>query len=276
MALEFHKMHGAGNDFVLIDARGRDFTLDANRASKLADRHRGIGCDQILVLRKAVSNECVARYEIWNSDGSAAAQCGNGARCVALFLELAGEAASARFSVESPSGTIGMKRCNDGEYELEMGRPDFAPDSIPLTLKSDDGWYRLDSPWGRLEFGSVSVGNPHALILVEDINMPEIPAIGAFLGSHAIFPDGCNIGFAHLEGSDRIRLRVVERGAGETLACGSGACAAMAILQRAGRAGPLLNVFLPGGHLVIKWPERNRPLTMKGPAAHVFKGTMNE
>ena len=269
-------MHGAGNDFVLIDARGRDFNLDAKRASKLADRHLGIGCDQILVLRDPVGSDSIARYEIWNSDGSPAAQCGNGARCVALFLERSGEAETARFSVESPSGTVGMKRCDDGEYELEMGLPDFTPSSIPLTLEADDGWYRLDSPWGQLEFGSVSIGNPHALIPVEDINQPDIPAMGAFLGSHEIFPDGCNIGFAQLEGKDRIRLRVVERGAGETLACGSGACAAMAILRRAGRVESLLNVFLPGGHLVIKWPGNNRPLTMKGPASHVFKGTMNE
>jgi diaminopimelate epimerase len=276
MALEFHKMHGAGNDFVLIDARGRHFSLDAQRAAQLADRHRGIGCDQILVLREPASDDCLARYEIWNSDGSPAAQCGNGARCVALFLELSREAATARFSVESPSGTVGMTRCEDGEYELEMGLPDFAPAGIPLTLESGDGWYRLDSPWGRLEFGSVSLGNPHALMLVEDIDLPEIPAIGAFLGSHEVFPDGCNIGFAQLESRDRIRLRVVERGAGETLACGSGACAAMAILRRAGQVDSLLNVFLPGGHLVIKWPESDRPLTMKGPASHVFKGTMNE
>jgi len=276
MAIEFHKMHGAGNDFVLIDAREQSFNLDPDQAVTIADRHLGIGCDQILVLRGAIKASHLLRYEIWNSDGSPATQCGNGARCVGLHLELNGETGSDPFTVESPSGIVTMKRCDDGEYELGMGVPEFAASDIPIELKSKDGLYQLDSPWGRLEFGAASMGNPHVLLVVDDINDADIPAIGAFISTHAVFPDGCNVGLAQLDGMDQIRLRVVERGAGETLACGSGACAAMAILRRTGRAGDVMKVLLPGGRLVIKWRGDSGPLSMKGPAVHVFKGIMNE
>jgi diaminopimelate epimerase len=276
MTLEFHKLHGAGNDFVLIDARDQGFDIDPQRASMIANRQLGIGCDQILVLRRANHAGRLARYEIWNSDGSPAAQCGNGARCVGLYLELRGETGSKPFSVESPSGVVTMKRCEDGEYELDMGVPEFTASKIPVELESAGGLYRLDSPWGHLEFRAASMGNPHALLIVDDINDSNIPAIGAFLGQNEVFPEGCNVGFAQLDTVNRIRLRVIERGAGETLACGSGACAAMAILHRAGLAGDTVEVFLPGGCLVIKWRGDSGPLSMKGPAVHVFKGTMNE
>jgi len=273
---EFHKMHGAGNDFVLFEARGGEFTMKPELASALSDRHRGVGCDQILVLRDASLPGHVARYEIWNSDGSAAGQCGNGARCIGLFLEMNGETGSTPFTVESPAGPVSMRRCSDGEFEVEMGVPSFDPATIPLTLEAIDGQYQLDSPWGTLEFGSVSMGNPHAVLLTRDIDSPEIPAIGAFISGHQAFPDGCNAGFAQLAGPGKLHLRVVERGAGETLACGSGACAAVAILRQAGRVGDEVDVFLPGGHLVIKWPGNEQPLVMKGPAEHVFRGTLNE
>jgi len=269
-------MHGAGNDFVLIDARSISFSLDSGQAAKIADRHLGIGCDQILVLREPNSPAHLLRYEIWNSDGSPAAQCGNGARCVGLYLELNGETGADPFTVESPSGMVTMSRCQDGEFELQMGVPDFEPANVPLKLQAVENVYRLESPWGPLEFGAVSMGNPHALLVVSDIGDDEISRIGAFLGTHKSFPEGCNVGFAQLENRGRIRLRVIERGAGETLACGSGACAAMAILRRSGRVADKVNVSLPGGHLVIKWPGNKEPLTMKGPAVHVFRGIMNE
>jgi diaminopimelate epimerase len=276
MSFDFHKMHGAGNDFVLIDARGRELVVSPSFASGIADRQRGIGCDQILLLRDAVEPVNLARYEIWNSDGNPARQCGNGARCIGLYLEMNGENGSGPFSLESPAGTVRMWRCDDGEYEIEMGVPLFEPASIPVKLESVEGLYQLDSPWGMLEFGAASMGNPHALVLTSDIDSEKIPEIGAFISKHKVFPDGCNAGFAQLAGLDKIRLRVVERGVGETLACGSGACAAMAILRQAGRVGDLVDVFLPGGHLVIKWLGNSEPLTMKGPAVHVFRGAMNE
>jgi len=222
MSIKFHKMHGAGNDFVLLDLRGQDYPLDPRRAGKISDRRLGVGCDQVLLVHKPVRPENAAAYEIWNSDGSAAVQCGNGARCIGLYLELNGELDADTFSIESPSGDIGMKRCPDGQFEAIMGVPDFAPSNVPLKLAPEAGLYRLESPWGALEFGAVSMGNPHALVLIDDIDDSRIPEIGAFISSHDAFPEGCNAGFAQLDGRDRIRLRVYERGAGETLACGSG------------------------------------------------------
>jgi diaminopimelate epimerase len=235
-----------------------------------------VGCDQILVLRKPVRSENAARYEIWNSDGSPALQCGNGARCIGLYLELKGELEADSFNIESPSGDIGMKRCAGGQFEATMGVPDFTPSKVPLTLVPEAGLYRLESPWGQLEFGAVSMGNPHALVIIDDVGDGRIPEFGAFISSHDSFPEGCNVGFAQLDGRDRIRLRVYERGAGETLACGSGACAAVAILKQWGRVDEVVDVFLPGGCLVIKWPGDNQPLKMKGPAVHVFTGKLAE
>ena len=276
MPLTFHKMHGAGNDFVLIDARQQDFRIDRDLASRLSDRHRGVGCDQILVLRAAGETAHVARYEIWNSDGSEAGQCGNGARCIGLYLEMNGETGATPFVVESPAGPVRMQRCPDGEFEIDMGRPDFDPAAVPVTAAAEGGLYRLDSPWGRLEFGAVSMGNPHALVLTRNIDDAEIPAVGQFLGTHEVFPEGCNVGFAQLAGPSRIHLRVIERGVGETLACGSGCCAAVAILRRSGKSGDEVEVVQPGGRLVIKWPGSEAPLSMKGPAEHVFRGILNE
>jgi diaminopimelate epimerase len=276
LALTFHKMHGAGNDFVLIDAREVKFRIDPELASRISDRRLGIGCDQILVLREANHSDHVARYDIWNSDGSEAGQCGNGARCIGLYLDMTDDTGNATFSVESPAGPVTMRRCDDEEYEIGMGTPSFEAAAIPLNLDGVDGQYRLNSPWGELEFGAVSMGNPHALILTSDIDNPEIPSIGAYLSKHEAFPDGCNAGFAQLAGPDKIHLRVVERGAGETLACGSGACAAVAILRRSGKVGDAVDVLLPGGQLVIKWCGNEEPLLMKGPARYVFRGTLNE
>ena len=276
MPLEFHKMHGAGNDFVVIDARGREFRLTNEQAEQIADRRRGVGCDQILVLRDAQDRHSRLGYEIYNSDGSQAGQCGNGARCVGLYLEMSGGAGSSPFTLESPSGVVEMRRCEDGEYEVDMGVPEFEPAAVPILAQAKDGLYTLDSAWGRLEFRAVSMGNPHALVEVDDIDDNEIQRIGAYIGTHDVFPEGCNVGFAQLLDRGKIRLRVVERGAGETLACGSGACAAVAILRRSGQLESVTDVLLPGGRLVIKWPGDRHPILMKGPATHVFRGTMNE
>ena len=275
MSIVFHKMHGAGNDFVLLDLREQDYPLDPERAGQISDRHRGVGCDQILVVRKPAQPEHVARYEVWNSDGSMALQCGNGARCIGLYLELNGDIDGESFTLESPSGKIDMQLCADGQFEVNLGVPDFEPAKLPLNLVPDDGRYRLESPWGSLEFGAVSMGNPHALVLTDDIADIRIQDIGAFISTHDSFPQGCNVGFAQVENRGKIQLRVYERGSGETLACGSGACAAVAILGQSGRVDDVVDVMLPGGHLVIKWPGNHQPIKMKGPAEHVFRGRLN-
>ncbi len=275
MSIVFHKMHGAGNDFVLLDLREQNYPLDAKRAGLISDRHRGVGCDQILVLRNPAQSENIARYEIWNSDGSQALQCGNGARCVGLYLELNGDIHSESFTLESPSATISMKRDSYGQFEVNLGVPVFEPSRVPLNLLPADDRYCLESPWGQLEFGAVSMGNPHALLLIDDIADKDIRDIGAFINSHESFPEGCNVGFAQVESRSSIQLRVYERGAGETLACGSGACAAVAVLGQWDRVDDMVDVLLPGGHLVIKWPGDKQPVKMKGPAEHVFRGILN-
>jgi len=275
MSIVFHKMHGAGNDFVLLDLREQDYPLDPVRAGLISDRHRGVGCDQILVVRKPAQPENVACYEIWNSDGSQALQCGNGARCIGHYLELNGDIDGESFTLESPSGKIVMQQCADGQFEVSMGVPDFEPAKVPLNLVPNDGRYRLESPWGELEFGAASMGNPHALVLIDDLADIRIQDIGAFISTHDSFPKGCNVGFAQVENRGKIQLRVFERGAGETLACGSGACAAVAILGQSGHVDDVVDVLLPGGHLVIKWPGNHQPIKMKGPAEHVFRGTLN-
>jgi len=275
MSVVFHKMHGAGNDFVLMDLREQDYPLDPQRAGLISDRHQGVGCDQILVVRKPARPENVACYEIWNSDGSQALQCGNGARCIGLYLQLSGDIDRESFTLESPSGKIMLQQCADGQFEVNMGVPEFEPARIPLNLVPNAGKYRLESPWGPLEFAAVSVGNPHALVIIDDVADIRLQEIGAFIGTHDSFPLGCNVGFAQVENRGRIQLRVYERGTGETLACGSGACAAVAVLRKSGRVDDVVDVLLPGGHLVIKWPGNLRSIVMKGPAAHVFTGTLN-
>lgn len=270
----FHKMHGAGNDFVLLDLREQKLDVDATWASRLADRRLGIGCDQLLVLRQSQHGSSKLRYEIRNADGSAAGQCGNGARCIALYLAMHGEAGAGTLVLESPCGMVRIERCADGEFEVDMGEPAFAPELVPVSMLPEHGSYQLDSPWGPLRFGAASMGNPHALIEVDDIDRAALATVGAFLSRHEVFTEGCNAGFVQLIDRDNIRLRVFERGAGETLACGSGACAAVAILRRWDRVNEVVNVFLPGGHLVIKWAGTGARLSMKGPACHVFSGTV--
>lgn len=271
--LTFHKMHGAGNDFVLLDRRNDSRNVDAELARRLADRRFGIGCDQILVLRPPATEGSLARYEILNADGSAAGQCGNGARCIALFLAGEDETGDRPFTLDSPSGPVRVERCADGEFQLDMGVPVFEPERIPLSLTPADGRYAIDSPFGELRFHAASMGNPHALIRVDEIASAPVDTVGPWLGGHPVFPDGCNIGFAEVRDRRTVHLRVFERGAGETPACGSGACAAAAMLHANGLVDETVDVFLPGGHLVIKWPAEGR-LTMKGPATHVFRGTM--
>jgi len=274
-------MHGAGNDFVLIDLREQTVDLTTDSARALADRRLGIGCDQLLLLHPTRNQDCVTRYSIRNADGSPAGQCGNGARCIGLYLFLQGEVGHQPFAVESPAGIIQIRRCRDGEFEVDMGKARFESASVPIAIEPEDGVYRLDSPWGNLPFRAASMGNPHALLQVEDVTHAPLSEWGDYLSHHTIFPEGCNIGFAEIISRKSIKLRVYERGAGETLACGSGACAAVAMLNQAGMVAEKVEVFLPGGLLVIKLRESGGAqdgtleVLMKGPATHVFKGIIN-
>jgi diaminopimelate epimerase len=270
--MRFSKMHGAGNDFVILDRRGTSEPLSRELAARLADRRFGVGCDQVITIERAHDPSALARYGIWNTDGSAARQCGNGARCVAAWLRRDGTSAT-RFRLESPSGPVDAE-IRGGQVAIGMGVPDFAPEAIglrPGTPATDP--YALDFAGGeRIYFGAVSMGNPHAVLEVDEVDRADVAHVGPRLQQHPMFGDSCNVGFAQVLAPGRIRLRVYERGVGETLACGSGACAAVAVLARRGRVGNEVEVELPGGTLRIAWPGAGRPLWMSGPAEFVFEG----
>lgn len=271
--LRFSKMHGAGNDFVVLDLRNGAPPPDAALARALGDRHKGVGCDQILTIEPPRSAQAVAAYGIWNSDGSAAVQCGNGARAVAAWLVRDGTARGAHFVVDSPAGTHGVDALGDGRYRIAMGVPGFAPAQVPLAgFAAAQDEYRVAVEGREVRFGAVAVGNPHAVVLVDDVATAPVGVLGPALQRSGAFPESVNVGFAQVETRGRIRLRVYERGAGETLACGSGACAAAAVLMRRGLVDREVDVALPGGTLRIGWRDDASPITMAGPAAFVFEG----
>ena len=284
--MRFSKMHGAGNDFVVLDLRDldlRDGTAPPEIAlcASIADRHTGVGFDQLLTVEAPRSAPAVASYRIWNADGSPSRQCGNGARCIAAWLVRDGTApAAGDFAIESPAGVHAVTRDASGGFVIDMGAPQFAPQAIPLF-----GWdqaqaeYAIDIDGEAVRFGAVSLGNPHAVIEVADVAAAPVAALGQALQRDRAFPESVNVGFAEIVAPDRIRLRVYERGVGETMACGSGACAAVAVLVRRGRidADREIHVDLPGGNLRIRYDQAAQApavdrILMGGPTAFVFEG----
>lgn len=276
--LRFTKMHGAGNDFVVIDLRDGTPAPDPALCRLLGDRHRGVGCDQILTVEPPRADGSVASYRIWNSDASPSQQCGNGARCIAAWLVRDGAAPNGgQFRLDSPVGTHTVTDLGDGAFEVMMGVPDFVPAHVPmLGVDQAQDAYVLELDGAPLFFGAVSMGNAHAVLEVPDTATADVARVGPALQAQATFPESANIGFAQVEAFDRIRLRVYERGAGETLACGSGACAAAAVLMRRGRVARDVAVALPGGELRIRWPDNDATLAMAGPTAFVFEGLLTE
>ncbi|WP_457008890.1 diaminopimelate epimerase [Luteimonas sp. A537] len=275
-ALRFSKMHGAGNDFVVLDLRDGRSSPDAALCRLLADRHRGAGCDQILTIAAPRSADALASYAIWNADGSPSQQCGNGARCVAAWLVRDG-AAAADFILDSPVASHRARALGEGMFDIAMGAPVFAPQAIPLAgFAAAADAYAIEVDGLALRVGAVSMGNPHAVLEVDDVDAAPVAELGPALQRHAAFPESCNVGFAEVIDRNRIRLRVFERGVGETLACGSGACAAVAVLARRGRvdAAAGVDVVLPGGTLRI-YHGADGGLRMAGPAAFVYEGVFN-
>ena len=273
MGLGFTKMHGLGNDFVVVDARAAVPRLDADGIRAMSDRHKGIGFDQLLVIERPRDRRCVAAYSIRNADGSSARQCGNGARCIGAWLHRDGMLAiDAEATLESPAGVIGMRLTDALTVAVDMGEPVFDPASIPFAAPAFAETYPLDINGESVEMTAVSVGNPHAVVEVDDVTDPRVDRLGPRITSHARFPEGSNAGFVQIADPQTIRLRVHERGAGWTLACGSGACAAVAALHRRGRVGNRVSVELPGGTLGIAWQGPGHTLWMTGPAAFVFDG----
>lgn len=271
--LRFTKMHGAGNDFVVLDLRDGAPPPDAGLAARLADRHRGVGCDQILTIEPPRAAGSVASYRIWNSDGSTSQQCGNGARCVGAWLVREGAAQGDEFLIDSPLRTHVVRRLDAGHYAVAMGRPEFEPARIPLIgFPRAREEYVVPLQGENVRFGAVSMGNPHAVLEVGLIDAAPVERIGPLLQQHASFPESVNVGFAQVLGPGHVRLRVFERGVGETLACGSGACAAAVVLMQRGRLARDAVMSLPGGDLRIQWPADDAQIVMSGPAAFVFDG----
>ena len=272
--LRFSKMHGAGNDFVVIDLRDGRAAPDATLAAKLADRHFGVGCDQILTIEPPRSAEAVAAYRIWNSDGSQSQQCGNGARCVAAWLVRDGVAGDGSdFVIDSPVTAHRVQRLADGGYSVAMGVPAFEPSQIPLAgFAHARDEYLLPLQGGNVRFGAVSMGNPHAVIEVGLADAAPVDRVGPLMQVNAAFPQSVNVGFVQVLAPNHVRLRVYERGVGETLACGSGACAAAVVLMKRGRIERDVRIDLPGGQLRVQWPDSQAQVLMSGPATFVFDG----
>jgi diaminopimelate epimerase len=272
MSVRFTKMHGAGNDFVVIDRRRASAPLDLAMVRAMADRHSGVGYDQLLTLETADAPGYAARYTIYNADGSQAEQCGNGVRCLVAWLARAGAVGAGQVRLQSPTRTIECDVLDSGQVRVAMGEPQFTPAEIPFQADCDAPVHHVDVAGQRVALSVVNMGNPHAVIEVADVDTAPMATLGAELERHTRFPQRCNVGFAQVLSSDAIRLRVFERGVGETLACGSGACAAVAALHRRGRVGSSVSVSLPGGMLHVAWPGPGHMLYLSGPTAFVFEG----
>ncbi|MGE0482853.1 MAG: diaminopimelate epimerase [Gammaproteobacteria bacterium] len=274
MRLPFVKMHGLGNDFVVIDNRDGRYALSREQFAALGTRRFGIGCDQILLLERAHEPAAHARYRVVNADGSPAEHCGNGVRCVARYLERLGEV-SERVAIEIGDAVYELTFGKGTDVRVDMGVPCFDPTRIPLAVPAAAGRYAIAVSGTTIEFGAVSMGNPHAVIAVADTEQADVAGIGAALQSSALFPASVNVGFLEVTARDRVRLRVFERGAGETLACGTGACAAVAIGRRWHLLDARVTVVLRGGELTIEWAGgATDALWMTGPATFVFEGTI--
>lgn len=276
MALAFSKMHGIGNDFAVLDCRQNACTLDAAQIRKMGDRHLGVGFDQLLTIEQDETNDCAFRYGIWNRDGSSSGQCGNGVRCVAAWLARDGSLEPGLVRLMSPSGPVRVEVLADARVRVDMGEPRFNPADVPFAATAERERYRIEVAGRALEMGAVSMGNPHALIEVGDIELAEVGVLGPQVEQAREFAQGCNVGFAQILSRSAIALRVWERGVGETLGCGSGACAAMAVMHRRGQVDDEVEIRLPGGALLIQWQGPGHPLWMTGPATFVFEGVWHE
>lgn len=273
MKLKFTKMHGLGNDFVVIDGINQAISLTPENIRWLADRHFGIGCDQVLIVEEATSNADF-RYRIFNADGSEVEQCGNGARCFVRFVHDHGLTQKREICVETASGLIFPKLEINGEVTVNMGIPRFEPADIPFLAEKRALTYTLDVNDKHIEISAVSMGNPHAVQIVPDIEDAAVLTDGRLMESHPRFPQRVNAGFMQIIDRHHIKLRVYERGAGETLACGTGACAAVVTGIERGLLASKVKVSTHGGDLWVQWEGKDQPVFMTGPAVTVFEGVI--
>ncbi|EKO3813007.1 diaminopimelate epimerase [Vibrio harveyi] len=275
MHFHFSKMHGLGNDFVVVDCITQNVFFSQDLIRRLADRHTGVGFDQLLVVEAPYDPETDFHYRIFNADGSEVEQCGNGARCFARFVRLKGLTNKYSISVSTKKGKMILDVEDDGEVTVNMGVPEFEPNKIPFKAKQKEKTYIMRAGDKTLFCGAVSMGNPHVVTVVDDVDTAEVETLGPLLESHERFPERVNAGFMQVVNRNHIRLRVYERGAGETQACGSGACGAVAVGILQGLLDENVKVSLPGGDLRISWQGPGKPLFMTGPATHVFDGQLS-
>ena len=274
MTLHFTKMHGCGNDFVVIDATTAAFVPTPALLQRLTDRRFGVGCDQVLVVQAATSAEVDFDYRIFNADGSEVGQCGNGSRALAVFIRQRGLSDKASLKVQTRTARMTLQLLDDGQVRVDMGVPRFAPAEIPLRLPAA-ARYTLDvSGFGAIEFGVANFGNPHAVLFVADVDAAPVESLGRAMQAQPAFPESVNVGFLQQLSPTRARLRVYERGSGETLACGSGACAAFVVARQNGLLAETATLELRGGELKLHWAGDGHPVRMTGPAEIVYTGKL--
>lgn len=274
MQLKFTKMHGIGNDFMMVNLISQQGSLSSKQIRKLADRRFGIGFDQLLIVEPPTDPDADFRYRIYNADGGEVEQCGNGARCFARFVNDQKLTWKNQLQVQTLGGTLHLTLQENGHVLVDMGIPQFSPEKIPFIADKESEKYTIDLDNGTYEIGAVSMGNPHLVLIVDDIDAAPVETLGPLLESHPRFPNNANVGFMQIESATRIRLRVFERGVGETLACGTGACAAVASGRKRGLLAENVQVVLPGGELSIQWSGEQQPVMMSGSATNVFEGTV--
>ncbi|UJZ90276.1 diaminopimelate epimerase [Haemophilus seminalis] len=270
--MQFSKMHGLGNDFVVVDGVTQNVFFTSETIQRLADRHRGIGFDQLLLVEPPYDPELDFHYRIFNADGSEVSQCGNGARCFARFVTLKGLTNKKDIAVSTQKGNMVLTVKDDNQIRVNMGEPIWEPAKIPFTANKFEKNYILRTDIQTVLCGAVSMGNPHCVVQVDDIQTANVEQLGPLLESHERFPERVNAGFMQIINKEHIKLRVYERGAGETQACGSGACAAVAVGIMQGLLSNRVQVNLPGGLLIIEWNGVGHPLYMTGEATHVYDG----
>ena len=272
MRLKFTKMHGLGNDFMMIDGINQSVTLDLAQISRLSNRHFGIGFDQLLLVEPPSTFEALFKYRIFNADGGEVEQCGNGARCFAQFVRHQKLTEEVLIPVETSAGLLQLRVIDDVRVEVSMGIPNFDPKHIPLDLPQRKANYTVRMGDTDVDFMALSIGNPHAVMLVDDVDNANIEQIGPIMESHPVFPQRVNVGFMQIVNRQEFKLRVYERGVGETLACGSGACAAMAAACEAGLLDDQVRAHLRGGDLELCWRGEGMPVMMTGATAFVYDG----
>lgn len=275
MLIQFSKMHGLGNDFMVVDGITQKIFFSPEMIRRLADRHFGVGFDQLLLVEPPYDPEQDFHYRIFNADGSEVQQCGNGARCFARFVRLKGLTNKDRIAVSTMSGRIVLQLEHDNLVTVNMGVPEFEPAKVPFRAQKAEKTYLLRVAEQTVMCGVVSMGNPHCVLEVDNIKTAPVETLGAQLESFDRFPERVNVGFMELVSANEIRLRVFERGAGETMACGTGACAAAVVGIYQGKLRDRVKVHLPGGTLQIAWKGPGAPVFMTGPAEHVFDGEMD-